>query len=367
MLGRRDRLAGHRRRDREPGAAGPGCRSNGISRGSLSRLTEALTGSRTELNLTPATVERVVRTALRLAHRRDLIATCRHRRASRRPASGCRSCRAPGPPPATTGCWHPVTRPGAAGHLRPGRAAGRPSGAAAPGAPAGADVPAAAARRTVAGRGAPGASVSRVTARVVPGDLLRSPAVVAHGRVVITGAEGTRLHEEIVIAGGAIEAGRLTRARQDELERVAGRRHRRDAGRAGAPTAAPSCGRSLAEPLGRALATRANQRARSLHGLLAQRCEEEVSRDRGGARRTGDLDPAGSSPTSRTGSSRPVRRWSSEQLHADRDALRAPAATTSRRSGERETERAAPPLRRPDRPLVPRRRHLPGARRSRPR
>jgi hypothetical protein len=40
--------------------------------------------------------------------------------------------------------------------------------------------------------------------------------VVAHGRVV-TGAEGTRLHEEVVTAGGLIEQGRLTRATTDEV------------------------------------------------------------------------------------------------------------------------------------------------------
>ena len=44
--------------------------------------------------------------------------------------------------------------------------------------------------------------LSRVTARIVPGDILRTPAVAGHIRVVVTGAEGTRLHEEVVVAGG---------------------------------------------------------------------------------------------------------------------------------------------------------------------
>ena len=60
--------------------------------------------------------------------------------------------------------------------------------------------------------------LSRVTARVVPGDVLRTPAVAGHIRVVVTGAEGTRLHEEVVVAGGTIEAGRLVRATEEDLK-----------------------------------------------------------------------------------------------------------------------------------------------------
>lgn len=57
-----------------------------------------------------------------------------------------------------------------------------------------------------------GSKLSRVAARVVESDVLRVPAVVAHGRVVITGAEGTRLHEEVLLAGGRIEQGAFVRA-----------------------------------------------------------------------------------------------------------------------------------------------------------
>jgi hypothetical protein len=56
-----------------------------------------------------------------------------------------------------------------------------------------------------------------VTARVVPSAALRVPAVLGHIRVVVTGAEGTRLHEEVVLAGGTIEGGRLVRAIEDTL------------------------------------------------------------------------------------------------------------------------------------------------------
>ena len=133
----------------------------------------------------------------------------------------------------------------------------------------------------VAGRRAGGAAkLTRVTARVVPGDLLRTPAVVAHGRVVVTGAEGTRLHEEIVTAGGLIEGGRLARTRQAELDSWLAAASEEPPGQ---PVRDQLIGLwpTLADPLRRALATRADQRARSLHGLLERR------RDGGGHGRRG--------------------------------------------------------------------------------
>lgn len=120
------------------------------------------------------------------------------------------------------------------------------------------------------------AKLSRVTARVVPGDLLRTPAVVAHGRVVISGRGGTRLHEEIITAGGAITGGMLETARQEEL----------DAWLAAASEELPAADvtdrltelwpEQLKDRLSRALRNRAHTRFRSVEKLLATRCEEEV-------------------------------------------------------------------------------------------
>ncbi|WP_422745601.1 DISARM system SNF2-like helicase DrmD [Micromonospora sp. WMMD754] len=53
------------------------------------------------------------------------------------------------------------------------------------------------------------AKLSRVTARVVPDDALAEPAVLAHGRLVVTGGAGTRLHEQIITAGGWLRQGRF--------------------------------------------------------------------------------------------------------------------------------------------------------------
>jgi superfamily II DNA or RNA helicase len=240
----------------------------------LEKLVAELSGSRDALHLTPETVERVVRTALQLAHRKDLL-------------------RVPDPQPnGTARCFRLPELPGAWAHARneglrhPLTGAERPVVF---------DELAARGRTDVVllhlghrlvqmclrllraelWSGGREARLSRVTARVVPGDLLRTPAVVAHGRVVISGKGGARLHEEIITAGGALTAGTLSTARQDEL----------DAWLAAATDEPPAeeIRHRLAERwpeledrLSRALRTRANTRFRSLQTLLAKRCEEEV-------------------------------------------------------------------------------------------
>ena len=47
--------------------------------------------------------------------------------------------------------------------------------------------------------------LQRVTARVVPNDVLDIPAVIAHARLVVIGGDSFRLHEEIIAAGGFIK------------------------------------------------------------------------------------------------------------------------------------------------------------------
>jgi superfamily II DNA or RNA helicase len=244
---------------------------------SLQKLTDTLAESRTDLNLSPQTVERVVQTALRLAHHKDL---------SNAPAPAgfaARCFRIPDLPGAwaqarNDGLYHPVT-----GQERPVTF----------------DHDAAAERtdvvllhlghrlvqmclRLLRAELWSGATVatrqhrlSRVTARVVPGDVLRTPAVLGHIRVVVTGGEGTRLHEELVLAGGMIEAGRLVRAAEDDLK----------AWLAAATEELPpdhvlsrltGLWSTLADPLAGILANRSSARRRSLAALIDSRCEEEV-------------------------------------------------------------------------------------------
>lgn len=51
----------------------------------------------------------------------------------------------------------------------------------------------------------------RIEARVVPDSALPTPAIIAHGRLVVIGGDSHRLHEEIITAGGFIKEGRFSR------------------------------------------------------------------------------------------------------------------------------------------------------------
>jgi superfamily II DNA or RNA helicase len=53
--------------------------------------------------------------------------------------------------------------------------------------------------------------LNRVTARTVPDHLLSTPAVIGHARLVVVGGNRTRLHEEVIVAGGEITDGRRFR------------------------------------------------------------------------------------------------------------------------------------------------------------
>ena len=183
----------------------------------LQKLTETLNESRGDLHLTPEAVEHVVRTALRLAFNRDLSSI-------------------PGPADFPAPCFRIPELPGA-------WAAARNSGlyhkVTHKELPVTFDRDAAAERTDVVllhlghplqmclrllraelwatARKTEKARLHRVTARIVPSDMLRVPAIVGHIRVVMTGAEGTRLHEEVVLAGGTIEGGKLVRAPEENL------------------------------------------------------------------------------------------------------------------------------------------------------
>jgi len=244
----------------------------------LEKLTATLADSRGDLNLSPATVERVARTALGLAHHKDLTG-------------------APSPPGFRGRCFRLPDLPGAWGDARNDGLYNPVTGQERP---VTFDHDAAADRTDVvllhlghrlvqmclrllraelwSGATAAGQQrrLSRVTARVVHGDVLRTPAVAGHIRVVVTGAEGTRLHEEVVIAGGTIEAGRLVRGTEDDLKSWLS---------AAAEELPPAQVRdrltelwpALSRPLAGILANRAAARRRSLAALIDSRCTEEVA------------------------------------------------------------------------------------------
>lgn len=243
----------------------------------LQRLTETLQESRSDLNLTPESVEHVVRVALRLAFNQDLTSA---KGPDNFPAACFRVPELPGTwaQARNEGLYHPVT-----GQERPVTF----------------DRDAAAERSDVVllhlghhlvqmclrllraelwatARKADAARLHRVTARIVPTDLLRVPAVLGHIRVVVTGAEGTRLHEEVVLAGGTIEAGKLVRAREEDLR----------AWLAASTAELPpdhvtkhlaDLWPTLQGTLSGFLDHRSSTRRRSLETLIKARCTEEVA------------------------------------------------------------------------------------------
>ncbi len=60
----------------------------------------------------------------------------------------------------------------------------------------------------------------RVTTRQVSNQVLDTPAVVAHARLVVVGGDSQRLHEEIITAGGVIREGRFRRFNVGQTESV---------------------------------------------------------------------------------------------------------------------------------------------------
>lgn len=299
----------------------------------LEKLVNALAGSRQDLHLNAETLERVVRTGLQLAHRKDLTEV-----PDPQPDKGARCFRLPELPGAwararNDGLRHPLTgadRPVVfdeaeardrtdvvylhLGHrltqmcLRLLRAELWSGGDAKP--------------RGTGDAHLGDRKLSRVTARVVPDGALRGPAVVAHGRVVISGSGGARLHEEVIAAGGLIEGGRLAVAKKEDVENWL------DAATDDLPPEEVRTELSALWPdnldarLSRALNTQANRRFRTLQSLLAKRCEEEVD----GMRTV--LEDLGRSIRERLDD---TGHWQQEslfdvdderrQLHADREAL----------------------------------------------
>jgi len=119
--------------------------------------------------------------------------------------------------------------------------------------------------------------LERVTARLVDDIRLQHPIAVVYARVVVTGADGHRLHEEIIQAGGPVRERQLERlgvgALRDALERPADE-----------PVSKQTEKRllelhpDLLEPLERALKARASERAESIANQVARRAEDEVAK-----------------------------------------------------------------------------------------
>ncbi|RCV58162.1 DISARM system SNF2-like helicase DrmD [Marinitenerispora sediminis] len=237
----------------------------------LERLRDELTASRASLDLTPENLEHVVRTALRLAHRRDLIEA--------KPPEGVRArCFRL---PQLAGAWasarnsglpHPVTGEERLITFDPDAVVGRNDLVLLHLKHRLVDLCLTLLRREL---WSGGEYLRRVTARVVRTGTLRTPAVVIHGRLVLTGAAGTRLHEEVVAAGGRIDGGRFVPATEQDVTSwltAATDEPAPESIRQGLGAVWPA----LEAPLREALGERAARRTGELQETLATRCKEEV-------------------------------------------------------------------------------------------
>jgi ERCC4-related helicase len=57
----------------------------------------------------------------------------------------------------------------------------------------------------------------RVTARLIPTNMLDTPAVVIHARLMLLGGDSQRLHEELIVAGGELREGRFVEIDEERL------------------------------------------------------------------------------------------------------------------------------------------------------
>jgi SNF2 family DNA or RNA helicase len=118
--------------------------------------------------------------------------------------------------------------------------------------------------------------LQRVTARIIPNDILDTPGIVAHARLVIIGGDSHRLHEEIIAAGGLIKEGRWgSRLNVGQLE----------AALAAVKTTEPSAAvdakllglyPALVSSLATALEARLKDRLSGLEKRLAERAAKEA-------------------------------------------------------------------------------------------
>lgn len=275
-----ERMLGKRRSldEAEVDRAAPQGRISKLDR-ELSRrigdLRRALDASITELHLQPENVERVVRTALGLAHQPDLLEASVERSGKAARAFGL---------PRLTGSWARATE--GLTHLVTGKV--RPVTFDHNVASGHDDVVLAHLGHRIVQQALwllraeiwlpeADARLGRVTARVIPDGIVDAPAVVAHGRLVITGGDGRRLHEEVIAGGGLVRNGRFARITTlTQLQAVIDAPTLRTASVSERQAFARDWTK-VGDGVLAALERRKSDRAESLESVLAKRAEEDVA------------------------------------------------------------------------------------------
>ena len=121
--------------------------------------------------------------------------------------------------------------------------------------------------------------LKRVSARIVPSRALDSPVLVAHARLVVLGGDNDKLHEEIVVAGGAVKQGKLVRLGVAAVNAALGASEAEGSEDASAEAreALVKLWPSHAEAVLAALDARMKERVGGLTKALGERVEKEVA------------------------------------------------------------------------------------------
>jgi superfamily II DNA or RNA helicase len=233
----------------------------------LARLRDELEQSRQTLHLTPDRVERVVATALRLARQLPLI-----------PGGEPGTFHVPALTGSWAPAWHGLDHPTRKGVRRPitfehEQARGRTDVVLAHLGHRLVQLSLSLLRAEVWGTGR---HLHRVAVRHAD-PAIGGPVAIAHGRLVITGASGHRLHEQVVVAGLRLSPGSgFDRLNVGETEAALGH-----SARARGAVAGPLLDQLLprlvaaSDQLRGALQARAGERARDLTATLGRRAAEE--------------------------------------------------------------------------------------------
>ena len=240
-------------------------------RADLARLRETLDTSVSELGINPAAAARVVQTALALAHQ-PLLHTD-----GADPAGTYRV-------PALTGAWARATI-GLAdpidGTPRPitfDHAVADDHGEAVVLAHLGHPLVAQAQRLLRAEVWASDADtrLARVTARLAAPGTIDAATVVCHARLVITGADGRRLHEQVITAGGRWRNGRFARTNVGDTAAALAAATDRPAPDAAADALARDWGR-IEGPLNDSITRRGEDLAHSMQATLDDKARAEAA------------------------------------------------------------------------------------------
>lgn len=118
--------------------------------------------------------------------------------------------------------------------------------------------------------------LNRYTIRVVPDNVLQTPAVIAHGRLLVLGGDNHRIHEEIIRAGGRIREGRFSRMNVGETKAA----YEAATEQVPPEVAANAIQRlwpKIQVPLFQAMEARMNERTKNLQSFLTERAERETA------------------------------------------------------------------------------------------